>query len=74
MIVTCVFLQPAKHIIISYVFVENFISCDTIIYKIFVFHISGASLHQGKIISDLEEPGTGVVVIRFLQIYFFYYC
>lgn len=68
-IVTCDLIHTVKYeIIISYVFEENCTSCDTIMYKIFVFHLSGAFLHQGKRIAGKEEPETGIVV-KPLQIF-----
>lgn len=51
-------------IIISYIFADNssVTSCNTIIHKIYVLHLSGAFLHQGNRIPGLEEPGTGIIV------------
>lgn len=63
--VTCVTLHNTKYIIIiSYIFEDNssVTSCNTIIHKIYLLHLSGAFLHQGNKILGLEKPGTGTVV------------
>lgn len=62
--VSCVTLHNAKYIInISCIFEGNSVtSCNTIIHKIYVLHLSGAFLHQGNKIPGLEEPGTVIVV------------
>lgn len=51
-------------IIIGYIFADtsSVTSCNTIIHKIYVLHLSGAFLHQENRVSGLEEPGTGIIV------------